>query len=74
MSKGKWNSSPPPAVGWWPASRRKVFGSYRWWNGKGWSQPVFKSDPIDLVAFAALEPTGPGQIWWRYWSKGRAMP
>jgi len=33
----KWNSGPPPSVGWWPASRCRDYSGMRWWNGACWS-------------------------------------
>jgi hypothetical protein len=75
MSKGKWNGGPPPAVGWWPASRNRVYGPYRWWDGKIWSLPAWRGDSLETVAqYAATPSENQKGIWWRYWSKGRAMP
>lgn len=35
-----WHSGPPPAVGWWNASRSKDPYIWRWWDGKKWSWGV----------------------------------
>lgn len=34
----KWNSGPPPSLGWWPTKDSR-YGEklVRWWNGKWWS-------------------------------------
>jgi hypothetical protein len=41
MSKTKWFSGPPPSRGWWPASRARMTGTLRWWNGSHWSLPAY---------------------------------
>ena len=33
----KWHKSPPPEIGWWPASIKMNKQALRWWNGKYWS-------------------------------------
>ena len=35
--KTKWNSGPPPSIGWWPASTRRDPNYLRWWDGEHWS-------------------------------------
>lgn len=42
----KFNSGPPPSIGWWPTRIRWDTGGYgrvgwlRWWNGTVWSMAV----------------------------------
>jgi len=38
----KWNSGPPPSVGWWPASACRGGDVFRWWNGIFWSWPAYR--------------------------------
>lgn len=33
----KWNSGPPPHVGWWNASVSRDRSAWRWWDGLHWS-------------------------------------
>lgn len=75
MSKGKWHKGPPLAIGWWPASKNRTYGPYRFWDGVAWSYPCWPGDSLELVEEMGNthSPNSP-IIWWRYWSKGRAMP
>lgn len=71
-----WNSGPPPAAGWWPASRVKNPRTFRWWNGEAWSLPVRPSESAASAGrWAAMSATlSPNLIEWRYWDRGRAQP
>lgn len=65
MKKTVWHKGPPPSVGWWPASRYKIFGSYRWWNGSAWSVAVFESyNKISVSRASKLKAIGQREIKW----------
>ena len=42
----KWQSGPPPSMGWWPCKIKDWSdrGGLRWWNGNLWSWPAFPTD------------------------------
>ena len=61
----KWNSGPPPSLGWWPASAFKTEGLYRWWNGQRWSIAAEYGDSIKQVRDAAASTTGLTGIFWQ---------
>lgn len=69
MSGVQWFSGPPPAVGWWPASRRTVLDVYRWWDGEKWSYPAyrefFKEEAESWAQMVHVQTT---PIQWRHWS------
>ena len=49
----EWKSGPPPAIGWWPASRFKDIKGLRWWSGEWWSysaRPEFSASEARLAA------------------------
>ncbi len=59
----KWNSGPPPSLGWWPAGGKEYL---RWWDGKHWSTPAHKTCPAAAAATAARKRSlfGTDQIYW----------
>jgi len=53
MDMNKWNSGPPPSIGWWPASFNQMEGVFRWWNGTHWSRAATRSASASNVALLA---------------------
>ena len=70
----KWNSGPPPELGWWPASLSMNVKLLRWFDGEKWSQPVYISaNQFDAEQAADIKTTiGIENIKWsdRWWLKG----
>jgi hypothetical protein len=58
----KWQSGPPPSVGWWPT--QDGFGPrLRWWNGKCWSVAVVQRTTSERAGqFAGMETATPIQF------------
>ena len=57
MKKRKWNSGPPPHVGWWRCKDTLMESqseAWRWWNGKLWSWSCYSYTPLSVVANFAL--------------------
>lgn len=52
----KWNSGPPPSIGWWPASLARNPEALRWWDGKRWSKVAWNGDGFLRVAAISLSP------------------
>jgi hypothetical protein len=57
MSKKHWHSSPPPSIGWWPASVCEDDYVIRWWNGKHWSIMCDRRMKGDEIGWNASVPT-----------------
>lgn len=78
MSKKiKWNSGPPPHVGWWNANTECDELTWRWWDGARWSIACDKYHSIRWVEGAALTPslTDARMIKWRdYWPENARVP
>lgn len=49
----KWNSGPPPHIGWWNASRCREDDIWRWWDGYCWSLGANCTDSAELAATLA---------------------
>ena len=58
MAKTKWNSGPPPSVGWWPASNDRTRGIFRWWDGSTWSAGVTRraGQSLESLEYMARQP------------------
>lgn len=54
--KIKWNSGPPPSIGWWPASIRRDPNYLRWWDGLAWSCAAPINATADRVVLSASRP------------------
>lgn len=70
----KWRSGPPPAIGWWPASKIEDFTRLRWWDGVGWSQAVHASQAASEIPWPRIGVRYAGnqeQVYWtdRWWEK-----
>ncbi len=74
MAERKWNSGPPPHVGWWNASRVEDNSIWRWWDGRRWSSHVHDNATAAFAAHKAtdkLRPSAGKGIWWTtYWPAG----
>lgn len=71
-----WHSGPPPHIGWWNASRKRLSISWRWWNGESWSVACAPDTPIDRVIHMATLPgslAGPVE-WTYYWPENARVP
>lgn len=68
MSSVQWFSGPPPAVGWWPASKLKTDGFYRWWDGSYWSYIAIYSDTKAQASRIAEIKDSHQYFFWRHWS------
>ena len=65
-SRPVWHKGPPPSRGWWPASVTRDISAVRWWDGKAWSVPAYRGDPLFLVENAAsVVSAGQHRIEWR---------
>jgi hypothetical protein len=63
-----WVKGPPPAVGWWNASRCRDPEVRRWWNGSYWSAAVYVGMTTDGTmerVKAVRTTTNVRQIEWR---------
>ncbi len=49
----KWNSGPPPGIGWWPASVNRWEDMIRWWDGKVWSEAITSTYTSEEAGAAA---------------------
>jgi hypothetical protein len=71
-NENDWQSSPPPGVGWWPASTDNDAETLRWWDGTRWSIGCHCSRTADESAWAAAQKSNnrPGSIYWthRWWT------
>jgi len=45
-----WHSGPPPSVGWWPASKYRDSQALRFYDGRWWSESLYKCDSLSMVA------------------------
>jgi hypothetical protein len=68
MNYEDWHSSPPPSLGWWPASAGRNENVFRWWNGRNWSYSASSGETARLAAKAAKEPSEfpTGEIEWKH--------
>jgi hypothetical protein len=68
----KWNSGPPPAVGWWNASLTKHPAMWRWWNGKRWSIAAHDQHcAAEAAERAVVLSKSNNRVQWRnYWPAG----
>lgn len=76
MSERKWNSGPPPHVGWWNASTRENPDMWRWWDGKQWSFPAFPFElDIDAARFSTQKSDFQSEIKWTdYYPENARVP
>lgn len=78
MTSHKWNSGPPPHVGWWHASQGRYEDKWRWWDGKRWSTCVtqYAAAPALTAAAAAARRSGSGRAieWTDYWPENARVP
>ena len=72
----EWHSGPPPHVGWWNASVQQDQDSWRWWNGRQWSQVAFAGESAVTGRRAAMQ-KAPRELvikWSDYWPKNARVP
>jgi hypothetical protein len=57
----KYNSGPPPSIGWWPTSPHVV----RWWDGENWSWACLDTDSLHWVKYfsAKIDPKQKDICW-----------
>lgn len=62
-----WHFGPPPFIGWWNASTERDERARRFWDGDGWSAPVYADDPVEHAqsAVAADAACDEGSVEWR---------
>jgi hypothetical protein len=73
----KWNSGPPPHVGWWNASGCQVPFIWMFWNGFEWSQGShFSNTSVKAAIYASRLAVSPlGWIKWSYyWHENARVP
>lgn len=59
-----WHKGPPPHVGWWNASSRRLPDYWRWWDGAAWSGSAMGTDSATDALEWALHPGSPIGIEW----------
>lgn len=65
-----WKIGPPPAIGWWNASRQRNEDMWRWWNGETWSVVVhddYEPEEAGAVALVVDSWQGDPIEWTWYW-------
>ncbi len=73
--KRKWQSGPPPHVGWWNASAECSIDVWRWWDGKHWSAAVFSEDRKATVSGLSQRKTEHAGIRWNdRWPENARVP
>jgi hypothetical protein len=75
MNARKWNSGPPPHVGWW-LTQTTAGEWWRWWGGRHWSIGC-KSGSNDPGWIASVKRDGfplAGIRWTTYWPKNARVP
>jgi len=77
MTTRKWHKGPPPHIGWWNASLMNDPKSWRWWNGKHWSDNCFPSEDENTAALQAANRSvwSDTEIeWTNYYPKNARVP
>jgi hypothetical protein len=72
MTERKWNSGPPPHIGWWNASALGSENYWRWWDGNGWSVGVHKDENPSLASRFARFKTRARNVEWTDYYPGNA--
>lgn len=75
MKERKWNSGPPPFIGWWNACITNDPNEWRWWNGVNWSISVYEKDSDPEHFAEILSIFTPLLIRWTdYWPENARVP
>lgn len=74
----EWHRGQPPHVGWWNASVINMRNSWRWWDGKAWSDAAFhcfSEAEANHLAKIKVHKAVQAKIMWTYdWPEGARVP
>lgn len=51
-----WTTEKPPIAGVFVASTERNADARRYWNGRRWSAPWYRTDPADVIEWARCTP------------------